>query len=1505
MDNETYGTNQFTLKIDYMESSGSYNTGMANLMGNKEHPLYSKHPLNDIGVDDTDLRTSVYGYPVLGFQRFKNIENNENYEYKFVGRYNMNLDKSSNEYYGYELNDRQPYITLQDGSHPKIKDVAECWELRDNQGTWCSFRYPSPEARNAGFRTLVTNTSGDNAQLEVIKHFEYRYSNEEDRLDAAYDYESYKETEDGPELHPTRASILNYLYDKYSNLEKLFNWLDSTDRSDPTLISNNDISPAGPWQTLEAGDASKGEISVPQYAFIKLGDSALYDENTEYYIYENGEYTKVNITGFLNYRQVSSLSTGKNYYKLVDNNYVQLETSEIIDNDRYIIADQNNQFTLVGTDTPIYIYESYRPEYYIKEIDYYNTTFNKDTEMYRLYKFKNEFSQHLDLEYCLVYFIMTEILLCYDSRGKNMMLSTFGPQEEGGEYIWYPVFYDIDTQLGLNNSGAYLWDYDEDVTENNTFSTPNSVLWNNFYDAFYNDIVAKYRKLRVNDLNYNTIVGAYECDANVFDSYAMKGLRPIVAIGLDEYYKYIAPTTKGYYTTSETDDSIKYLPGYTYAYACQGDKKLTTELLIKNRLNYIDSQWLAGAYTDKTVLNEIFIRANANQAGTSDTFLDADSYNNDPTSLSPKAISRGFSLKDYDINNGLDAKAGYKIKPYLHQYVTYFVDNQPVSSIKYTGESGQEDGIYTNVSPDVLTGYKKTLDVSQQINYIPAADYISSLGDLSLSYPNAIQIFKGKKLLDLNIGSDHPNYRNTLLNAQSDFSIPDLPLLESANFSHLPEFNRSISLRASEKLKEFKALDSTVTTVEFAPGAPLETVLLPKTTSLLTLVEHQELTDICETTPTPVLNNETGLYEIQSTGLYIEDVTDYTSAKAGQGHNLGTIQINGGKLGYGSYKILKNLVDLKTNAENNKDLSIFYYDVHWSPYNLVEKGTIYDPTTIYYYLNDHGVYNEYSFSTADIWTKDLVNEIIYTLDPEAEKTTITNLNLLDRFITEYDTALENGTINQFHGNVATYATKPIITGDLYVDNSDISEPTIVETELTSKWKVYYPNLKISAARVQESYITKYVNVLPSGKEELVDIVRSNETHPQMITTLAPTKTNYDFKGWALDPEGNNMFITYDFVTKEYQDNYQDKLNSYTFTNENKILKLYAIFEIHNFRMRFFNDDGVSLLETIYNPYSVINGLIEPTIVPYKNSSNLGLTEIYKWRGWAKKSDPTTIVDLSKLTSTADIDFVAVYDTTKTSVYDNILDNKYIVIEDVTIDDQQGYAIGINKYYNITGKITLPTAINEKPVLQTGSNTVNFQNLNITHIFWADPPENENDRTSRSLIKIFGQSFKSMPQLIYYEQPNTCKEIGKNAFEDCPKLGSEDPNLIKTILKNVEIIGAGLFINNLQETLYLPGHSYLDITGKSAFGGLQRTRRIVIGGEEDPCTWESMIDNGIINNNSSLFNGFYGLIGITGGTIIIYTQDGQELSRLTEINNSGNYTYLGIASQVASIQYVQA
>ena len=72
-----------------------------------------------------------------------------------------------------------------------------------------------------------------------------------------------------------------------------------------------------------------------------------------------------------------------------------------------------------------------------------------------------------------------------------------------------------------------------------------------------------------------------------------------------------------------------------------------------------------------------------------------------------------------------------------------------------------------------------------------------------------------------------------------------------------------------------------------------------------------------------------------------------------------------------------------------------------------------------------------------------------------------------------------------------------------------------------------------------------------------------------------------------------------------------------------------------------------------------------------------------------------------------------------SVYDNVIDLKYLDY-DLNVDGES-YYIGINPAYVLSGKITLPTRINNKPVTQLGSNAANFsgeKGVNITHIFWA-------------------------------------------------------------------------------------------------------------------------------------------------------------------------------------------
>jgi hypothetical protein len=88
MDNKDAAESTFTWKADYMESSGTHNTGFTSFV----KTLYSKHPLKDYLPDYHvgDHRTTIYGFPMMVFQKKKDGS------YEYVGKYNFNLDKACN-----------------------------------------------------------------------------------------------------------------------------------------------------------------------------------------------------------------------------------------------------------------------------------------------------------------------------------------------------------------------------------------------------------------------------------------------------------------------------------------------------------------------------------------------------------------------------------------------------------------------------------------------------------------------------------------------------------------------------------------------------------------------------------------------------------------------------------------------------------------------------------------------------------------------------------------------------------------------------------------------------------------------------------------------------------------------------------------------------------------------------------------------------------------------------------------------------------------------------------------------------------------------------------------------------------------------------------------------------------------------------------------------------------------------------------------------------------------
>ena len=1407
-DHETIGSNTFTWKIDYMESSGSYNTGFANLMGSG---VYDKHPLEDLqlsGVNASEFRTSVYGFPFLVFH--KTGENN----YTYIGRYNFNLDKSSNERYGFELKKEQPYVTWQkevpvmDGEepvldpetgnpttetvsyHPTIKEVSECWELRDNQGTWCSWRYPNPEMRAAGFNARMANSTETEPRIEVAQHFEARYHVNADQFEYAQNIILGKENTDDLSADiggDTASAASTYVYNKLQNLQVLFNWLDSTDVN---TVTNDTF--ATPIRQLVSAKLTKKQRN-PEFDY-------------EQYI------------------------ANPKTYKVPEFIYVEDTEAMTAQGVSYEVIQENGVERTYGI-------------------------FTKDSKEYRRQKFYSEFNKHLDLHYCCIYFVMTELLLCYDSRGKNMMIASWGPREAGGDYIWYPIFYDIDTQLGLNNVGAKLWDYDEDSSENGTFSTKDSVLWTNLYDVFKGTIISTYRNLRNGKINESTIENAYICRAgSTFNSYAMRGKRPIIAIGLDEHYKYVLPVTVPW------KDQTGQMVTANYLYACQGDRILSRELLIENRLLYMDSKWLGGTFTITSGgMAGIMFRSTGNKPSTSsDIYLDGQRYDSatrqyvdDPSVVYPVPY--------------FDAVPEYSVTPYLNFYVTTFVDENTFQTEEAYSEEKYPNGIPTVISPSVAEGYRSG-QVDQQLNYFAGSNYISSLGDLSLKYVNQVDLPNATRLLDISLGSDVPGYFNaetlnpfnlhTEVNVDGTVKAGDeKSLLQKINLTHLRNLETYLDVRSPDKLEEFRALDTRLTYVLFADGAPLNTVHLPNTVTRLIFNQNKELKKLLTETPivAELIDGEL-VYRPHEEyeGLFIDGVTNYTSALNGQGSPIGEISFEGDALGYGSYTILKNVVYEKQGTENR--LTIRMADINWTPYVQVEYGEVKRSGVTYYYLTDHSNYEIYNHLDAE-WNTDTLNGRVYTYDNTKDESVITDLSLLDLFINDHTLAEAQNRINYFTNNIESMQNQrsyPTISGELYVSNAD--GEAIDEFALTDVYAEHWPNLKIRAAKIDKAYVAKYVQRI-NGKDNELDILRSAKVAgaTPRFTAKTPTLANHDFVGWTLDPEYSiipqNQIESLVEQGKILQ---QSDIENMTFDAEHDIYIFYTVFTITQFAANFYNPDGTLLYTTNVNYGSYLS---DPPILPSTDESNLSLEMRYRFLGWVFEPEnpmetcfPRSITlapnlaTLNRIKSqTSDKNFYACY--IAEDVHAKATDSNYFSFTRIYASDfnSEGYSISPKSGIVMNGKITIPATYNGLPVVElsnfTGSNPREggvVKEQHITHIFFENNANITSigyecfDRQQRTINggNVSATNPNLALELQYIEVPINLKKVGVSAFRGQSNLEYFD--LPEGLLEIDTYAFQGAFVTQvINRPLYIPGTVRMIGTRAFAFLGTQ-TPELQIG-----------------------------------------------------------------------------
>lgn len=1455
------GESTFCLKADYMESSGTHNTGYASYIST----LYNKHPLKDYLPSGTTLpesiRTTIYGFPILVFQ--KTGANS----FDFIGRYNFNLDKGATDTCGFTYK-TDSFVQKEDGTYYPMEEIAECWEICNNQGERTSFTkvdfeettdsYSKIELTSETFKPnvyyIVTHidTSGNetyelatkyNANdiyyvktsgvLSLLDDFEYRYSFYKDEIDQAIEG---TDNFAGKSQAERNAAILY----RMRNLRDLATWLESTD------IQNVN----------------------------KLGQLL-------------GDYTVVSISS----------------------------QEELVPNTHYVYNSKYHKWEKVTEDTiysPSAKYATVKPKPVTFGSGETATTYEYDTKDYRLAKFAAEFNDHLDLEYCTIYFIMTELLHLYDSRGKNCMMATWGPHKVGGNYIWYPIFYDIDTQLGINNSGVPTWEYYIEATEDNQFSTSNGVIWHNMWQdsTFKSHIKNRYTELRKNNLNidamdgyYNShpILGYADIDSwkDILDdpnsanqlkgsiiSYAKIGKKPVMIYNVDEYFKYIAPAVSGYINTSGALARTE-----TFFYCLQGSRELMRYLYLRNRLNFIDSKWLGGSYSKEGILGELKGRYDANfKESTSDKYIRTmdESLHNTPGS----GNLEGYTLW-YNEGYGphpLDCAVDFKgIRTFLKQYVSIQIDENILTPIPCDA-----------VNPvDLKVAHKEnaimdTPAFTQQLFYLGGGEYIADLGDLGSKYLDEFSIPTLKRLQRLQLGSDVPGYFNAQLDSENlnlganayngDGTRNEYAktLLEEVVLTGLTTYNAEVDLTGSEKLKTFRALNTAIVGVNLADGVQIETLHLPNTITSIKLTEPVALTGIL---------TEPGTGPEFNKGLYIEGITNATDYS--KDIKVMTYDIVGGNLGYDSYKLLKTLVNFKLAMQSrnapNSSLAINLKNVNWSPYTVVEYGEAYDDTksNLYFYDNERFQLKPYTYN-AESWEFATKNGKIYLYDSSyamANVDVLTDTSIFDELIESYEEAMAEFTFSggtsgmdiNYFPNTIPNQTKPSIaeiTGLIYIDNA----AAIDEAEVANKYLKYFPKIQFFFTNVEQSYTAVYVTSI-NGVEETIFTERKPADTSDLSLTFppldkyTPIRLNYDFMGWCLDIDGNGTVyhpIYLDDPETTEVNEFEVEWAKLRYTSTSIPMKFYAIFDSTKYAVHFMNYFKNGTTELITTEYVTAGEhLYEPSILPATDESDLDDEKRYRLLGWVSDTKycyPTDeseglkhIVNLSNILSeNMDRTYYACY--IEESVFDSVTNPDYFEFVSTTYNDPVDSSYTITGYYaqprsgvSLQGKITIPGSHNGVPV-------IGLRGLKgtpgLTHIYF-ESPEN---------IRIL-DDMKANPDLKILDFPIGLREITTTALSDCPKLRYLD----KFAETRLVTVGSSIFAGSFNfsegqiEKFQLPGtlvnigasafmamghtSAYLPPAGQYriievSFGGVGDPSRLVLGNvpAEGQIFWQNELPN---------------------------------------------------------------
>lgn len=1081
------------MKADYMESSGSHNTGAANLIDALYKGLNIATPGQDHFKDeDGTIVTCIKGHPCLIFY------SPDGGQYQYIGKYNLNLDKATPEPFGFNHDDSDfGYLIPGDNYYEILYEKVKKGVKQQFVGQLKA----SDSGDYVSGQTETEKTVESEKTVNAIHCFEF--------LDNAVPVCNFK-------CRPKDDGGYHSYYETWYNTFR-----NEKEKED--------------WPGWRFGFESR----YPEDRIGYHDADALYPLaswiNELYTLREKEEaagLSPTDIKYFYNYQIADKYADFTEYFILVDNNYQPA----------YPNAENFNNNT------------------------YYTRTLRESRfEMDSLERFKREYECYFDKDFLITYYLITEALLMADSRVKNMMIATWGKEnrqytaldgtiKETNNYIFYPIFYDMDTMLGLDNTGVYKFNYyDEDTIS--TLFNGDEVLWFFVRDALKDELPKVFNRLEQANLTYSGILPYFNLNqANMANEAFYNG---------DARYKYIKYSRERYrdYSKDENDPKAWVEAGDApYLYALQGDRSLMREWFISNRMRFLRGKYNSSDY-----------RAN------------------------DRIDFRWYYPGNNTGDPGLDKSAQY-VPP-----TNYF----NLTSLK-TGYAGVLLGANGNVYNQRFNGVEtKTITLPEASGangteaYILGLSNLTDLGDLSNKY---MQKFLMKsddvRLENLTLGNPHRCYKNPYWKPHGGQSqqigLTGCTQLKTFNLQNCADYNNVLDFSNSPAIEKILLTGSNVSGLTLPENGNLKELRLPKSITDLRIHSHSNLTDE---------NFSLGDYRYHSDeeDLRIEDYYIDTSVNADNFINKKYYIFNDEKQQYekateynsntiyyvkgeyqndfsriqtlsiidtpiDTYEILTQTTNLQSycllgvNWRINADNNDVRYCARMQTAD-VEKA-LKDKTIKYYYYDiNTKSYLEY---TRDVYpTEGALYEKIEMLTDNM----ITSIPMLDYLMTKNTTTQNGNPANHLSGTIT-----------LYSENGGIG---VEEIDVYKKYNSIYPNITIkyeSSINVAEAYTLNFYNletiteetspyfsVKGTAKNSISELISGEYTAMALsipIANVDKPDTCYEFSGMWYD---NTSGIAY---------SHNELLNdsSIKLTSNLNLIPTYKRLPKY-FSIEFFGDDG--------------------------------------------------------------------------------------------------------------------------------------------------------------------------------------------------------------------------------------------------------------------------------------------------------------------------------------------